>query len=61
MALRKTGPTGQARGFPRRTVNETNRSGTDALFEFLEGIADGAGDATPPLAPLAAARPSFRP
>ncbi len=37
------------------------RSGTDALMEFLEGIADGAGGATPPLAPLAAARPSFRP
>ena len=37
------------------------RSATDALCEFLEGIADGAGDATPPLAPLAAARPSFRP
>ena len=36
-------------------------SATDALCEFLEGIADGAGGATPPLAPLAAARPSFRP
>ena len=37
------------------------RSATDALWEFLEGIADGAGSATPPLAPLAVARPSFRP
>ena len=36
-------------------------SATDALCEFLEGIADGAGGATPPLAPLAAVRPSFRP
>ena len=35
-------------------------SATDALCEFLEGIADGAGVATPPLAPLAAVRPSFR-
>lgn len=37
------------------------RSATEALCVFLEGIADGAGGATPPLAPLAAARPSFRP
>ncbi len=37
------------------------RSATDALCEFLEGIADGAGGSTPPLAPLTAARPSFRP
>ena len=37
------------------------RSATDALCEFLEGIADGAGAPTPPLAPLAVARPSFRP
>ena len=37
------------------------RSATDALCEFLEGIAEGAGGATPPLVPLAAARPSFRP
>lgn len=36
-------------------------SATDALCEFLEGIADGAGAPTPPLAPLAVARPSFRP
>ena len=36
-------------------------SATEALCEFLEGIADGAGGATPPLAPLALARPSFRP
>lgn len=36
-------------------------SATDALCEFLQGIADGAGGSTPPLAPLAAARPSFRP
>jgi nucleoside-diphosphate-sugar epimerase len=33
----------------------------DALREFVEGIADGAGGATPPLVPLAVARPSFRP
>lgn len=38
-----------------------SRSATDALWEFLEGIADGAGASTPPLAPLATARPSFRP
>ena len=36
-------------------------SATEALCEFLEGIADGAGGSTPPLAPLRAARPSFRP
>ena len=36
-------------------------SATEALREFLEGIADGAGGSTPPLAPLAVARPSFRP
>jgi nucleoside-diphosphate-sugar epimerase len=36
-------------------------SATDALCEFLEGIADGAGAPTPPLAPLAVVRPSFRP
>jgi nucleoside-diphosphate-sugar epimerase len=34
---------------------------TGALVEFLEGVADGAGAPTPPLAPLADARPSFRP
>ena len=36
-------------------------SATEALCEFLEGIADGAGGATPPLAPLAVVGPSFRP
>ncbi|MDQ3641923.1 MAG: NAD-dependent epimerase/dehydratase family protein, partial [Actinomycetota bacterium] len=36
-------------------------SATEALCEFLEGIADGAGGSTPPLAPLTVARPSFRP
>ncbi|MFN2506654.1 MAG: hypothetical protein ABR540_20990 [Acidimicrobiales bacterium] len=36
-------------------------SATEALCEFLEGIADGAGGDTPPLAPLAVVRPSFRP
>ena len=36
-------------------------SATAALVEFLEGVADGAGAATPPLLPLARARPSFRP
>ena len=36
-------------------------SATEALCEFLEGIADGAGGATPPLAPLAEVGPSFRP
>ena len=36
-------------------------SATAALVEFLEGIADGAGGATAPLAPLDRARPSFRP
>jgi nucleoside-diphosphate-sugar epimerase len=33
----------------------------DALREFVEGIADGAGGTTPPLLPLADAGPSFRP
>ncbi len=37
------------------------RSAVEALDEFVRGIADGAGGATPPLLPLAAARPSFRP
>ena len=37
------------------------RSGAAALVEFLEGVADGAGGETPPLLPLARARPSFRP
>ena len=36
-------------------------SATAALMEFLEGIADGAGGSTAPLAPLRTARPSFRP
>ena len=36
-------------------------SATEALCEFLEGIADGAGGSTPPLAPLHEVRPSFRP
>ena len=36
-------------------------SATAALCEFLESIADGAGGSTPPLAPLRAAPPSFRP
>jgi UDP-glucose 4-epimerase len=38
-----------------------SRSATHAAVEFLEGIADGAGGATPPLAPLAVVRPSFHP
>ena len=37
-----------------------SHSATDALIEFLEGVADGAGAATPPLAPLALSRPRFR-
>ena len=37
-----------------------SHSATEALVEFLEGIADGAGMATPPLAPLASSRPRFR-
>ena len=36
-------------------------SATDALLEFLDGVADGAGGTTPPLLPLADAPPSFRP
>lgn len=36
-------------------------SATDALREFLEGMAAGAGCTTPPLAPLALVGPSFRP
>ncbi len=36
-----------------------SHSATDALVEFLEGIADGAGAATAPLAPLAVSRPRF--
>ena len=36
-------------------------SATDALLEFLDGVADGAGGPTPPLLPLADAPPSFRP
>ncbi len=35
-------------------------SATEAMCEFLAGIADGAGGSTPPLAPLPAVRPSFR-
>jgi nucleoside-diphosphate-sugar epimerase len=34
---------------------------TAAVAEFLQGIAEGAGDGTPPLLPLAESRPSFRP
>lgn len=36
-------------------------SAIEALREFVLGIAHGAGGSTPPLLPLAAARPSFRP
>ncbi len=36
------------------------RTATEALTEFLEGVADGAGGSTPPLLPLSEARPSFR-
>lgn len=40
---------------------EPVHSATDALREFLQGVADGAGVPTPPLAPLEAVRPSFQP
>lgn len=40
---------------------QPRHSATSALREFLAGVADGAGGLTPPLAPLAQARPSFRP
>jgi nucleoside-diphosphate-sugar epimerase len=37
------------------------RSATEALAEFLVGVAEGAGGGTPPLLPLDQARPSLRP
>ena len=46
----------------RRELGWTpTRTATEALVEFAEGMADGAGGSTPPLLPLAQARPSFRP
>ena len=39
---------------PRRTA-------TEAMVEFVEGVADGAGGTTPPLLPLSEVPPSFRP
>jgi UDP-glucose 4-epimerase len=48
-------------GRARRELGWTPvRSATDALVEFLEGVADGAGGVTPPLLPLNQDRPSFR-
>ena len=38
-----------------------SRSSLEALHEFVQGVADGAGAPTPPLLPLAQARTSFRP
>jgi UDP-glucose 4-epimerase len=37
------------------------RTATEALVEFMAGVADGAGGVTPPLLPLSEARPSFCP
>lgn len=45
----------------RRELDWSPRhTATEALVEFLEGVADGAGAPTPPLLPLAAVRPTFR-
>jgi UDP-glucose 4-epimerase len=35
------------------------RTASEALVEFMAGVADGAGGVTPPLLPLSEARPSF--
>ena len=48
-------------GRARRELDwQPTRTAAEALAEFLQGVADGAGGLTPPLLPLSQSRPSLR-